>query len=253
MSIMKAIRLKIEQELVNYKVPTSFQLKETYPLPPYSTVIGMIHNLCGYTEYKDMDVSIQGYSHSRVNDLFTRYEFKPAYKFDKGRHQLEVGGYGIGRGISTTELLTEVELLIHIVPKDESLIEEISEKLMYPREFPSLGRREDLAIIKEVKVVEVSEEETEEIVSIKNNYSTYIPLKYIKNGDIYILKEKNIKNKGTRYKLNKDYELTEYGKGKSKKIFRKWTKVDVLYSSDVFADDEGIVNLDEDNNLVLLV
>jgi CRISPR-associated protein Cas5t len=250
---MKAIRLKIEQELVNYKVPTSFQLKETYPLPPYSTVIGMIHNLCGYTEYKEMDISIQGYCHSKVNDLFTRYEFKPAYKFDKNRHQLEVSGYGIGRGISTTELLSEVELIIHIVPKDESLIGEIEEKLKFPKEYPSLGRREDLAIIKEVKVVEIREEELDEIISMKNNYSTYIPIKMIKDGNVYILKEKNVKNKGTRYKLNKNYMKQEYGNGKNKKIFRKWNKVEVIYSSDIFADDESKINLDEDNNLVLLV
>lgn len=279
---MRAIRVKIEQELVNYKVPTSFQLKETYPLPPYSTVIGMIHNLCGYNKYKDMDISIQGYSHSRTNDLSTRYEFsnksptvdkkyycKKCDKEKKGKEKelkcvcgesnfytiekVRGGEGGIIRGCSTAELLTEVELIIHIVPKDESLIDEIAEKLMFPREYPSLGRREDLAIIKEVKVVEVRGEETEKIIPMKNNYSAYIPLKYMKNGDILTLKEKNVKNKGTRYKLNKDYKLEEFGKGNSKKIFRKWSKIDVLYTSSIFADDEGLINIDEDNNLVLLV
>ncbi len=72
---MKAIRLKLYQNLVNYKKPTSFQLKETYPLPPYSTVSGMIHYACGFTEYKEMEISIQGKYHSKVNDLYTRYEF----------------------------------------------------------------------------------------------------------------------------------------------------------------------------------
>lgn len=32
----------------------------TYPLPPYSTVIGALHNACNYTEYHPMDISIQG-------------------------------------------------------------------------------------------------------------------------------------------------------------------------------------------------
>ena len=48
----KAVRLKLYQSMANYKKPTSFQLKETYPLPPYSTVIGMVHNLCNYEEYQ---------------------------------------------------------------------------------------------------------------------------------------------------------------------------------------------------------
>ncbi|MGJ0463700.1 CRISPR-associated protein Cas5, partial [Listeria monocytogenes] len=76
MLIMKAIRVRLWQDLVNFKKPTSFQLKETYPLPPYSTVIGMVHTLCGFTSYHEMKISIQGKYFSKVNDLATRYEFK---------------------------------------------------------------------------------------------------------------------------------------------------------------------------------
>lgn len=78
MLIMKAIRVRLWQDLVNFKKPTSFQLKETYPLPPYSTVIGMVHTLCGFTSYHEMKISIQGKYFSKVNDLATRYEFKMA-------------------------------------------------------------------------------------------------------------------------------------------------------------------------------
>jgi len=56
----KAIRIKCSQQLANYRKPTSFLIKESYPLPPYSTVIGMIHVACGFTEYHPMDISIQG-------------------------------------------------------------------------------------------------------------------------------------------------------------------------------------------------
>ncbi len=151
----KAIRLKLYQNMVNYKKPTSFQLKETYPLPPYSTIIGMVHNLCDYKEYKEMEVSVQGKYHSKVNDLYTRYEFKNGMKFDPKRHQLQVGEFGVSRGVSTVELLVDVELLIHIIPKDQRLVKEIEEAFLYPREYPSLGRREDLVVINEVKVVDV--------------------------------------------------------------------------------------------------
>src|SRR5665647_1928934 len=115
MNIMKAIRVRLRQDMVNYKKPTSFQLKETYPLPPYSTVIGMVHSLCGYTKYQPMQVSVQGKYFSKVNDLYTRYEFKNAMKYEAARHQLKVGEYGVGRGVATAELLVEVELLLHIV------------------------------------------------------------------------------------------------------------------------------------------
>ena len=58
--MMKAIRLHCFQNLANYKKPSSFIIKETYPLPPYSTVIGMIHAACGFKRYHRMKLSIQG-------------------------------------------------------------------------------------------------------------------------------------------------------------------------------------------------
>ena len=250
---MKAIRLKIFQNLVNYKLPTSFQLKETYPLPPYSTVIGMVHNACEFTEYVPMKVSVQGKYHSKVNDLMTRYEFKPGMNFDKSRHQLNVDGFGIGRGVSTVELLSEVELLIHIVPENQELVEEICEKLTYPHEYLSLGRREDLIVFGELpKIVEVEETELEEDLSIKNSYSAYIPIEILKEEAVKIGSKEGVKISGTVYKLTKDYEIKNYGTAKSPKNFRVWNKIKVVYGSDIIGLEEENVYVDEDKNLVFL-
>ena len=216
---MKAIRLMLYQNMVNYRKPTSFQLKETYPLPPPSTVIGMVHNLCGYTDYHEMDVSIQGKYHSKVNDLYTRYEFKNAMKYEAGRHQLETGGYGISRGVATVELLTDVELLLHILPKDQSIVEEIEKAFLYPKEYPSLGRREDLVYIKEVKVVNIHEVIMENDVNLPRKFCAYIPVDQLKKEDVVLKKE--IDTAGTRYKLAKNYVLTEMG---TRGVFRKWNK-----------------------------
>ena len=253
---MKAIRIKLEQELVNYKVPTSFQLKESYPLPPYSTVIGMVHNACGYTEYKDMKISVQGRYHSKVNDLFTRYEFKPESKYESGRHQLETNGYGITRGISTVELLTDVELLIHIIPQNQDLTKEIFNGLKYPKEFISLGRREDLAIIKDVKIVNLIYDELEDDIDIQNNYSAYIPLDLIKKEKILLKNEDSsagITRRGTIYFLNKNYTLKNIGTKNNPKYFRDWNKKNVIYSSKVIGAEHEKILIDEDNNLVFAV
>ena len=250
---MKAIRLKIFQNLVNYKLPTSFQLKETYPLPPYSTVIGMVHNACEFTEYVPMKVSVQGKYHSKVNDLATRYEFKPGMNFDKSRHQLNIDGFGIGRGVSTVELLSEVELLIHIVPENQEFVEEICEKLTYPHEYLSLGRREDLIVFGELpKIVEVEETELEEDLSIKNSYSAYIPIEILKEEAVKIGSKEGVKISGTVYKLTKDYEIKNYGTAKSPKNFRVWNKIKVVYGSDITGLEEENVYVDEDKNLVFL-
>ena len=250
---MKAIRIKLWQDMVNYKKPTSFQLKETYPLPPYSTVIGMIHSLCGFEEYKEMKISIQGKYFSKVNDLYTRYEFKNGMKYEASRHQLEAGGYGISRGISTAELLVDVDLIIHIIPEDQNLLEHIKNSFLSPAEYPSLGRREDLAVIEEVKEVEVIEKELLDDIECADEWTAYIPLKYIENKSIVIDGRDEVINKGTRYKLAKNYELINYGTKAVPKIFRKWKKVDVLFSSGVKAVEDEIVTLDTDNNLIFAI
>lgn len=250
----KAVRLKFYQNMVNYKKPTSFQLKETYPLPPHSTVIGMVHSLCDYKEYKDMEVSIQGKYHSKVNDLYTRYEFKNGMKYDESRHQIQVVEFGVSRGISTVELLVDVELLIHIIPKDQSLIEEIKNAFDYPREYPSLGRREDLVRIDEVKVVDIFEENLAGDVELAEDFTAYIPERLIKNESIILDgPEPGIKSRGTWYKVTKDYQLVNQGSEKAPKFFRRWNKVNVIYSSGITAVEDEVLLIDSDKNILFNV
>lgn len=223
---MKVIRLKLYQNMVNYKIPNSFQLKETYPLPPPSTIIGMVHNLCGFEEYVPMDISIQGKYYSKVNDLQTIYEFGNQ-KFEKSRHQLKIDGeYGVTKGVATTELLVDVELLIHIRVEDDR-ISEVYNSLLLPREFPSLGRREDIARIDQVEMVKVRKEFSDNLDN-SNSYKRYIAVEDIKKMDLDF---ENIRNMmpGSVFNLNKNYELVDFGKGR---IYRKWNRVKSVYISE---------------------
>ena len=251
---MKSIRLKLKQNLVNYKLPTSFQLKETYPLPPYSTVIGMVHNTCNYTEYKPMKISVQGKYHSKVNDLATRYEFKNGMTFDASRHQIKVGEYGISRGVSNVELLSDVELVIHIVPEDENLVEEIFNAFKTPYEYISLGRREDLVVVDEVKIVEISEERIkDENLRIDRDYRAYVPVEIIDKKKVFVEGSVDtIQYKGTMYNLTKDYISVNYGSAKSPKFFRKWNKIKVHYVSNIVASRRRAITVDEDRYMVFL-
>ena len=42
---MKILKLKLYQETACYKKPFATKVAETYPLPPYSTIIGMFHKI----------------------------------------------------------------------------------------------------------------------------------------------------------------------------------------------------------------
>ena len=222
---MKAIKLKISQNLVSYKKAESVQIRETYPLPPYSTVIGMVHNACEFTEYVPMRVSVQGKYHSMVNEIFHVYSFAPE-RLDKDRlknyvaivEHLNEKQTGIYKSPLHQNLLTDVELLIYIVPEEQELIEEICKKLTYPHEYLSLGRREDLVVFKELpEIVEI--EEVEEAKEIDVKIPFYIPKDYI------------IEASGTQYNLPKIYEVKKYGAGKSVKNLRTWNKIKTVYSS----------------------
>ena len=182
----KAIRVICKQELVNYKKPTSLLIKETYPLPPYSTVIGMIHKACDFQEYHDMQISIQGKIGAHISDMYTRYAFNQNTKYEDARHNIwfdyENQKYGIVKGIAHTELISQVELVIHILPLDDEF-DLIYESLKNPKYYLSLGRHEDLLDIQKVEIVDLKYTEKD----IDMRCEQYVPLKYIDSefwGDI---------------------------------------------------------------------
>lgn len=250
---MRGIKLTVHQDMVNYRRPTSFQLRETYPLPPLSTVIGMVHNLCGYQQYEPMDVSIQGNYFSKANDLFTRYEFKNGMKFEKARHQLKVNEFGVSRGIGYTELLVDVNLILHIVPKDQEKIEEIYQFLKYPAEFPSLGRREDLANFEKVSIVKIEEQELEEDKEFRDHWGAYIPIDKVEKESISIEGEGTLLS-GTRYILPKVYELYNFGKKNKPKFKRNWIeRKEVLYSGNFTIVEDDSIDIDEEGDIVFLL
>lgn len=81
---MKAVRILLRQSSANYRKEESLTNKMTYPLPPISTVIGAIHNACGYREYVPMDVSIQGKFESMHKEPYTDYCFLNSTMDDRG-------------------------------------------------------------------------------------------------------------------------------------------------------------------------
>lgn len=216
---MKLIKLELYQPYANYKMPGSHQIKESYPLPPYSTVIGMIHKACDFDSYVPMSLSIQGHYSSKCDDLFTRYEFKPAQKYEDDRHQLGVkvatgGVYGINRGTGHCQLLVEVALTIHIKVEDDKMATRVYEGLKKPSSYLSLGRHEDILRIDRVSMVNCKAVEIEGYEV--DNYH-YIPLKLIQE-------DRNTNIRGTIYHLAKRYEIIGG--------IRRWAeRIKVLYAS----------------------
>lgn len=81
---MKALRIELHQSSANYKKEETIDNKMTYPLPPISTIIGALHNACGYKEYKEMDISVQGNFESMHKEPYTDYCFLNSTMDDRG-------------------------------------------------------------------------------------------------------------------------------------------------------------------------
>jgi len=149
-----------------------------------------------------MDISVQGEYYSRVNEVYTRYEFKPNF-YEKGRHSImitdnETGkNTGLTQGPANVELLYDVKLVIHIAPKEEEYVNIIYDGLKNPKEYLSLGRWEDLINIVKIELVDVEEEGLEEGYELK--YDAYVPKGILGGVDEG--------SAATVYKINKKYSI----------------------------------------------
>jgi len=81
---MKALRIVLTQSKAHYRKEESLQNKMTYPLPPFSTVIGAIHSACGFKDYQPMDLSIQGSYQSLSIQPYTDHAFLNSVMDDRG-------------------------------------------------------------------------------------------------------------------------------------------------------------------------
>ncbi|CDI49496.1 CRISPR-associated protein Cas5 [Clostridium tetani] len=81
---MKVLRIVLTQSSANYKKEETIDNKMTYPLPPISTIIGAIHNACGYKDYHSMDISVQGKFESMHKEPYTDYCFLNSVMDDRG-------------------------------------------------------------------------------------------------------------------------------------------------------------------------
>lgn len=225
---MKTLRLDLFQETACYKKPLAFKVGETYPLPPYSTVKGMIHALIDADTFIPMRLSVQGTYDSIFIDYQTHYFFK---KHDSGEMPIVYDGLNIAvpeqKQITQMPLYTHqlynVNLIIHVQAEDK-VIEEIITAIEKGKSI-SLGRWEDIVVIKDYKTVDLRA--VEEGTTKK---PAYIPIDLLMEGELYV-----------PYRLNWKYDIVQN--------VRKWEKIAVGYVQPGVEIEEEIF-VDEYDDLV---
>lgn len=81
---MQVLRIKLTQQQAHYGRPECVDNRMTYPLPPFSTVIGALHAACGYRQYHPMDIGIQGRYRSMQRELYTSNMLNNRKEDDRG-------------------------------------------------------------------------------------------------------------------------------------------------------------------------
>ena len=189
---MKILKLKLYQETACYKKPFATKVAETYPLPPYSTAIGMFHKILQAQpgEYFPMNISIQG----SYEGIFSNYQNLMMYK---GKDKVT----SMPRNVHQ---LLDVNLIIHVQAENET-IDKIYKNIINGTETFTLGRNEDIVRIDGIKILE----NLKEVEDPDIEESAYIPEWIDDEVD------------GINYRLNTTYKIQD--------DIRKWNKVNVKY------------------------
>ena len=209
---MKILKLKLFQETACYKKPFAFKVAETYPLPPYSTVIGMFHKILGADsgEYYPMIISVQG----EYESIFSNYQ---NLRMFKGKDEVTAMPRNVHQ-------LLNVHLLIHVKAEDD-VIDKIYNNIINGVETFTLGRNEDLVRVEQIKYVNEITKADGDI----NKYNAYVPMYY---DDGFL--------EGINYRLNTTYTIVN--------DLRKWNKVDVKYIEKHTSNKLDEVEIDEDGD-----
>jgi CRISPR-associated protein Cas5t len=175
MTNLNILRLKIYQPQAHYRIPFTYQRRHTYPLPPYSTIIGFLCNLLGYdsipkgyNDLQNLKISIAGRFGSKTTEyIWFRNLSKDAHiKRFKALNNRSVGGYiehiG-GQSPIFIDVLDEVHLVIHLAHEDKDFLENIRYLLKSPNnpnnqkkqrlDVLHIGRAEDWIVIEELSQV----------------------------------------------------------------------------------------------------
>ncbi len=167
---MKALLIKIFQPTAHYRMPFTYQRRHTYPIPPYSTVIGFLCNMLGmdyqgkdqYARLKECKLSVSGRFEQKLTEyIWFRNLSKKSHEKYFGSAEIrekngEVNHIG-GQSPMRIDVLENMHVNIHLAG-DENFLRELETYLHNPvnrLETVHLGRAEDWLVFESIKLVEL--------------------------------------------------------------------------------------------------
>lgn len=176
---MPILRLIIYQPQAHFRLPFTFQRRHTYPIPPYSTIIGFLCNVCGiddqnkeilfnnkkikiYEIIKELKISISGKFDTKLTEMiWFRNLSKIAHNQTYGDINIrekngQIGHIG-GQSPIKIDVLENLETIIYLYHEEEEKINCIKSLIENPKErlqVIHIGRSEDWLIYKDISIID---------------------------------------------------------------------------------------------------
>lgn len=167
-SIEKAVMVEIYQPFACYREPLVMSgLITSLPLPPPTTIAGMLVHTMDKKFEDWIDIAVIGKAERFTVD-YQRLVKEPEKYHRTGTHEPSPARF---------QVLTDVNLTIFI---KASNLERICNSLNNPKNYLSLGRKEDSAFVKKAEIVEIKTIKVSLEEAIKNDIIleyTYIPFR----------------------------------------------------------------------------
>jgi CRISPR-associated protein Cas5t len=168
----KALRIKVYQPNAHFRLPFAYQRRLTYPLPPYSTVIGLLSNVLGigydvqselFDQLKATRISVSGYFDSKITeniwfrniavDRHTDRFHKVNKRFLNGRLE-HIGG----QALMAMDVLHNAHFVFHFYNDDTKFLDTLKANFEKPNnrlDVLHLGRAEDWLVIEDLDYAEI--------------------------------------------------------------------------------------------------
>ena len=236
---MKCARIILRQAQANYRREETQVNKMTYPLPPASTVIGAIHNACGYTSYHPMEVSIQGKYGAMVKKPYTDYAFLNSTMNDRG----------ILVKMQNKNMLSTAYTLVAQSQKQNSNFETeeyvnvIDRKLL--EEYKELRQKRNQLDLEKAEIIKPKEKEIKDLIRAEKDALKSIPIKT----DEYEKKKSEIDNLNNKLNV-----LKEEFANKQKVVEEEYSKYASLVKSlkyyELLCDVELVLHISSDDDTI---
>jgi CRISPR-associated protein Cas5t len=214
---MECLRVKLYTPTGIFKNPLSIKGIEVYPLPPYSTIIGLIYRAMGKKwNGEHFQISIQG----DYQAIYRDYVWFKKYNFDKKK---------LDKLPLQVPVLYNLWLLIHIKASEE-ILKEIESGLKDPKELLFLSGGEYPVKVEEVNRVRCEIKEFSKFNSMELVYNAYVPSllkRQIKSTEEGINFNLSYFYKNTKPKAYNWIEATYLKKGT------------LIYKGKLYVDEEG--------------